>query len=89
VNRWTPQALAHLARRFNLAAAAWGFEPAYNLLPAYFQERLQARGVPAWIYQNRIWRFFQSLLIKLLRTFKPRGLPSLPGHTVYVILTKG
>lgn len=89
VSRWTPEALARLARRFNLAAAAWGFEPAYNLLPAYFQERLKARGVPAWVYRSRIWRFIQSLPVKLLRAFKPEGLQSLPGHTVYVILTKG
>jgi SAM-dependent methyltransferase len=89
VTRWTPAALAHLARRFQLTVAAWGYEPAYNLLPAYLQESFKAQGIPAWIYQNKIWRFFQSLYIKFLRAFKPRGLESLPGHTVYVILTKG
>jgi hypothetical protein len=89
VSRWTPEALARLARRFRLTAAAWGYEPAYNLLPAFFQERLKERGVPIWVHQNRLWRFFQSLPIKLLRAFKPQGLPSLPGHTVYAIFMKG
>ncbi|MFZ5452110.1 MAG: class I SAM-dependent methyltransferase [Thermodesulfobacteriota bacterium] len=88
VSRWTPEALAQLARRFGLVVAAWGYEPAYNLLPAWFQERLKARGVPAWVYQNRIWRFFQSLPVKLLRTFKPKGLQTLPGHTVYAMMIK-
>jgi hypothetical protein len=88
VSRWTPAALGRLSQRFQLAAAAWGYEPAYNLLPAYLQERFQARGVPAWIYRSKLWRFFQSLPLKLLRAFKPQGLKSLPGHTVYVILTK-
>jgi SAM-dependent methyltransferase len=89
VSRWTPQTLSRLAQRFRLTVAAWGYEPPYNLLPAYLQEQLKARGVPAWLYQNRVWRFLQSLPLKLLRTFKPRGLPSLPGHTVYAIFIKG
>ena len=88
VSRWTPEALAQLARRFHLPVISWGYEPAYNLLPAYWQEALNARGVPAWVYENRIWRFFQSLPLKLLRTFKPGGLESLPGHTVYAIMIK-
>jgi SAM-dependent methyltransferase len=89
VSRWTPEALARLGQRCQLTVAAWGYEPAYNLLPAFWQERLKARGVPAWVYRNKLWRFFQSLPLKCLRAFKPQGLESLPGHTVYAEMTKG
>ncbi len=88
VSRWTPETLSCLAQHFQLKVAAIKYEPVYNFLPAYLEERLRHLGVPAWAQGNKIYRLILSLPGKSLRTLKPGGLRSFPGHTVYTVLLK-
>lgn len=89
VSRWTPEALRRLARLLQLETVAVKYEPVYNFLGPYFQERLQQWGVPAFVRANKLSRSLLSLPVKIMRAFKPQGLASLPGHTVYVALRRG
>jgi SAM-dependent methyltransferase len=87
VTRWTPAALGMLPRHFPLELVGLKYEPAYNFLRPYVQDRLRRRGVPEWA-AKQIWRLGLSLPVKLLRRVKPDGLQSLPGHTVYALFRK-
>jgi SAM-dependent methyltransferase len=87
VTRWTPEALGLLPRHFPLELVALRYEPAYNFLRPYIQERLRHGRVPEWA-AKQIWRLGLSLPIKLLRLAKPGGLKSLQGHTVYALFRK-
>jgi SAM-dependent methyltransferase len=87
VTRWTPKSLGFLANHFPLRLVALTYEPAYNFLRAYAQERLHHRRVPDWA-AKQIWRLGLSLPSKLLRIVKPDGLKSLKGHTVYALFRK-
>jgi SAM-dependent methyltransferase len=87
VTRWTPEALRLLPRHFPLELVALRYEPAYNFLRPYVQERLRQYGVPEWAVRQ-IWRLGLSPSIKLLRMVKPGGIQSLQGHTVYALFRK-
>jgi SAM-dependent methyltransferase len=87
VTRWTPEALGLLPRHFPLELVALRYEPAYDFLRPYVQDRLRRGGVPEWA-AKQIWRLGLSLPIKLLRFLKPDGLKSLHGHTVYALFRK-
>ncbi len=87
VTRWTPKALGFLHNHFPVDLIALRYEPAYNFLRPYLQERLEHRGVPEWGVKL-IWRLGLSLPLKLLRHLKAEGLQSLPGHTVYALYRK-
>jgi SAM-dependent methyltransferase len=87
VTRWTPTALGLLPMHFPLELVALRYEPAYDFLRPYFQDRLQHGGVPAWA-ARQIWRLGLSLPVKLLRRAQPDGLQTLHGHTVYAIFRK-
>lgn len=87
VTHWTPEALRLLPRHFPLKLVALKYEPVYNFLRPYFQERLRHRKVPEWA-AKQIWRLGLSPSIKLLRMVKPDGLQSLQGHTVYALFQK-
>ena len=87
VTRWTPEALGLLPRHFPLELVALKYEPAYDFLRPYVQDRLTHGRVPAWA-AKQIWRLGLSLPVKLLRRVKPDGLQSLPGHTVYAVFRK-
>jgi SAM-dependent methyltransferase len=87
VTRWTPEALGLLTRHFPLKLIALKYEPVYNFLRAYFQERCRQYGMPEWALKL-IWRLGLSLPIKLVRRLKPKGFKSLQGHTVYALFRK-
>jgi SAM-dependent methyltransferase len=87
VTRWTPAALGMLPRHFPLELVGLKYEPAYNFLRPYVQDRLRRGGVPEWA-AKQIWRLGLSLPVKLLRRVKPDGFKSLPGHTVYALFRK-
>jgi SAM-dependent methyltransferase len=87
VTRWTPEALGLLPRHFPLELVVLRYEPAYDFLRPYVQDRLRRGGVPEWA-ARQIWRLGLSLPAKLLRRVKPGGLKSLPGHTVYALFRK-
>ncbi len=87
VTRWTPKALGFLKNHFPVELIALRYEPAYNFLRPYLQQRLEHRGVPEWCIKLS-WRLGLSPPLKLLRRLKPGGLQSLPGHTVYALYRK-
>jgi 2-polyprenyl-3-methyl-5-hydroxy-6-metoxy-1,4-benzoquinol methylase len=87
VTRWTPESLGLLGRHLHLTLVDLRYEPAYNFLRTYLGEWLRHHGIPEWI-TKQAWRLGLSLPIKFLRTLKPKGFKSLPGHTAYALFRK-
>jgi SAM-dependent methyltransferase len=87
VTRWTPGSLGYLTRHLPLRLADLRYEPAYNFLRTYVRERLRQHGTPEWVVKQ-VWRLGLSLPINLLRTLKPKGFKTLPGHTAYALFRK-
>ncbi len=88
VSRWTDATLRRLALLWFLKIETLKYEPVYNFLGTYWQERLGRWGVPAWLRANKLSRKLLALPVKVMRTLRPQGLAALPGHTVYVALRR-
>jgi len=87
VSRWTQKSLRSLAAKFDLKMVDIRFEPVYQHLPGFLQERFFNR-LPSFLKRNKLWLALLYLPSRFLSLIKPKGLESLPGHTVYAIFKK-
>lgn len=87
LSRWTTRSLQALAARLGASVECFLYEPAYDHLPGFLQERMFA-WVPARVKQLAVFRYALVVPSKILRRLRPEGIPSVPGHTVIAVLRK-